>query len=33
MITKADSDLRSLLRKVVKKGFSKKDLYEGENKN
>lgn len=30
LITKADSDLRSLLRKVVKKGFSKKDLYEGE---
>ena len=33
LITKADSDLRTLLRKVVKKGFSKKDLYEGENKN
>jgi Rps23 Pro-64 3,4-dihydroxylase Tpa1-like proline 4-hydroxylase len=30
LITKADSDLRTLLRKVVKKGFSKKDLYEGE---
>ena len=33
LITKADSDLRTLLRKVVKKGFSKKDIYEGENKN
>lgn len=30
LITKADSDLRTLLRKVVKKGLSKKDLYEGE---
>ena len=33
LITKADSDLRTLLRKVVKKGFSKKDLYEKENKD
>ena len=33
LITKADSDLRTLIRKVVKKGLSKKDLYEGENKN
>lgn len=32
LITKADSDLRSLLRKVKKSGFSKKDLYETENK-
>lgn len=32
LITKADSDLRSILRKVVKKGLSKKDLYEGEKK-
>ena len=31
-ITKADSDLRSILRKVKKSGFSKKDLYDGENK-
>lgn len=29
LLTKADSDLRTLLRKVVKKGLSKKDLYEG----
>ena len=28
IITKADSELRTLLRKVKKKGFSKKDLYE-----
>ena len=28
LITKVDSDLRSVLRKVVKQGFSKKDLYE-----
>lgn len=33
LITKADSDLRTLLRRIVKKGFSKKDLYEGERKN
>lgn len=33
LVTKADSDLRTLIRKVVKKGLSKKDLYEGENKN
>ncbi len=32
LITKADSDLRTLLRKVVKRGLSKKDLYEGEKK-
>jgi Rps23 Pro-64 3,4-dihydroxylase Tpa1-like proline 4-hydroxylase len=32
LITKADSDLRSLLRKVKKTGFSKKDLYDKENK-
>lgn len=33
IITKADSDLRTLLRKVVKKGLSKKDIYEGEVEN
>jgi Rps23 Pro-64 3,4-dihydroxylase Tpa1-like proline 4-hydroxylase len=33
LITKADSDLRTLIRKVVKKGFSKKDLYEGEKQD
>ena len=33
LITKADSNLRTLIRKVVKKGFSKKDLYEGEKKD
>jgi hypothetical protein len=27
-VTKVDSDIRSALRKVVKKGFAKKDLYE-----
>jgi Rps23 Pro-64 3,4-dihydroxylase Tpa1-like proline 4-hydroxylase len=30
VLTKADSDLRTLLRKVKKTGFSKKDLYEKE---
>ncbi|HSK70761.1 MAG TPA: 2OG-Fe(II) oxygenase [Pyrinomonadaceae bacterium] len=33
LVTRADSDLRTLIRKVVKKGLSKKDLYEGETKN
>ena len=33
LITKADSDLRSILRKVKKSGFSKKDLYGGETKS
>jgi Rps23 Pro-64 3,4-dihydroxylase Tpa1-like proline 4-hydroxylase len=33
LITKADSDLRSLLRKVKKTGFSKKDLYESEKES
>ena len=33
LFTKADSNLRTLIRKVVKKGLSKKDLYEGETKN
>jgi Rps23 Pro-64 3,4-dihydroxylase Tpa1-like proline 4-hydroxylase len=33
LITKADSDLRSLLRKVKKTGFSKKDLYEAEKES
>jgi hypothetical protein len=32
-ITKADSDLRSLLRKVKKTGFSKKDLFEAEEES
>ncbi|MBA3631661.1 MAG: 2OG-Fe(II) oxygenase [Acidobacteria bacterium] len=32
LLTKADSDLRTFLRKVKKKGFSKKDLYQGEDK-
>ena len=32
ILTKADSDIRSLLRKVKKKGFSKKDLFEGDAK-
>ncbi|HEY8559394.1 MAG TPA: 2OG-Fe(II) oxygenase [Pyrinomonadaceae bacterium] len=30
LVTKVDSDIRTALRKVVKKGFAKKDLYEGE---
>jgi Rps23 Pro-64 3,4-dihydroxylase Tpa1-like proline 4-hydroxylase len=30
LITKADSDLRTLLRKVKKSGFARKDIYEGE---
>lgn len=32
LITKADSDIRTALRKVKKSGFSKKDVYEGETK-
>lgn len=32
LVTKVDSDIRTALRKVVKKGFAKKDLYEGEEK-
>ena len=32
ILTKADSDLRTILRKVKKSGFSKKDIYEGEKK-
>lgn len=31
LVTKADSDLRTAIRKVVKKGFSKKDIYEGKD--
>lgn len=31
IFTKVDSDLRTALRKVKKSGFSKKDIYEGEN--
>ncbi len=30
LVTSVDSGLRTALRKVVKKGFSKKDIYEGE---
>lgn len=30
LVTKVDSDLRTAVRKVFKKGFSKKDIYEGE---
>ena len=32
LVTKIDSNLRTAIRKVVKKGLSKKDLYEGEEK-
>ena len=32
LVTKVDSDIRTALRKVIKKGLSKKDLYEGEEK-
>jgi Rps23 Pro-64 3,4-dihydroxylase Tpa1-like proline 4-hydroxylase len=32
VVTKLDSDLRTALRKVVKKGFAKKDIYESEEK-
>ncbi|MGC2238719.1 MAG: 2OG-Fe(II) oxygenase [Pyrinomonadaceae bacterium] len=32
-VTTADGYLRTALRKVVKQGLSKKDLYEGEKKN
>jgi Rps23 Pro-64 3,4-dihydroxylase Tpa1-like proline 4-hydroxylase len=31
LITKADSEVRTLLRRVKKSGFSKKDLFESEN--
>jgi Rps23 Pro-64 3,4-dihydroxylase Tpa1-like proline 4-hydroxylase len=31
LLTKVDSDLRTALRKVVKKGLAKKDLYEGKD--
>ena len=31
LVTKADSDLRTAIRKVVKRGFSKKDIYEGKD--
>lgn len=31
VLTRADSDLRTLLRKVKRTGFSRKDLYEKEN--
>lgn len=30
LVTKVDSDIRTAVRKVFKKGFAKKDLYEGE---
>lgn len=32
IVTRIDSDLRTALRKVVKSGFAKKDIYEGEEK-
>jgi hypothetical protein len=32
IVTRIDSDLRTALRKVVKKGLAKKDIYEGEKK-
>lgn len=32
LLTRADSDIRTALRKVKKSGFSKKDVYEGEKK-
>ena len=32
IVTAVDSNLRTVLRKVVKQGLSKKDLYEGEKK-
>ncbi|MBS1794209.1 MAG: 2OG-Fe(II) oxygenase [Acidobacteria bacterium] len=32
IVTRIDSDLRTALRKVVRKGFAKKDIYEGEKK-
>jgi Rps23 Pro-64 3,4-dihydroxylase Tpa1-like proline 4-hydroxylase len=30
LVTKADSDLRTALRKIKRSGFAKKDVYEGE---
>ena len=30
LVTKVDSGLRTAIRKVIKKGFAKKDIYEGE---
>lgn len=33
LVTKVDSDLRTAVRKVFKKGFSKRDIYEGEKSN
>ncbi|HXG83955.1 MAG TPA: hypothetical protein VNI84_08000, partial [Pyrinomonadaceae bacterium] len=32
IVTAVDSNLRTALRKVVKQGLGKKDLYEGEKK-
>lgn len=32
LLTRADSDIRTALRKVKKSGFSKKDVYEGKSK-
>lgn len=32
LVTKVDSDLRTVLRKVKRSGFAKKDIYEGEPK-
>jgi hypothetical protein len=31
IVTRVDSDIRTALRKVVKGGLSKKDIYEGED--
>ncbi len=31
LVTKVDSDIRTAIRKIVRKGLSKKDLYEGED--
>ncbi len=31
IVTAVDSGLRTAIRKVIKKGFAKKDIYEGEN--
>ncbi|MBK8810330.1 MAG: 2OG-Fe(II) oxygenase [Acidobacteria bacterium] len=31
LVTKVDSDIRTALRKIIPKGLSKKDIYEGED--
>jgi Rps23 Pro-64 3,4-dihydroxylase Tpa1-like proline 4-hydroxylase len=33
LVTRVDSDLRTAIRKVVKKGLAKKDIYEGEKES